>query len=625
MSLLTVSNITKVYNGQNILNNISLTINKNEKVALVGPNGAGKTTLLNIITNKIDYDSGEIFVNKQLNIGYFSQKSTFNADNGIFNELLSYFKNDFDKLKLLEQLSEKISSDYESDDYEKYLEKYNRLQDEIIANDIYNIENRVKAILTKFGFGQRLNENINTLSGGEKTRLALAKILIEQPDFLILDEPTNHLDIETVEWLETYLRNYQGTLVLVSHDRYFLDEVVNVVYEITRGKVKKYVGNYTKYMIQKEIDYHKDLKEYNKQQKEIAKLEDFVRRNIARASTSNMAKSRLKMLERIDVVDKPVENKTLSFKIKEFKQSGKDIFIINNLAIGYDTPLVNSINLRIDRQDRVAIIGPNGIGKSTFLKTLIDEIPSLGGEEIRGKNINLQYFNQDSAHFPVNKNVLHAIWDEHRYLKESELRTYLGQFLFTGDDVFKTISSLSGGELVRLSLCNMMLCEHNVLILDEPTNHLDIASKEALEDALNNYPGTIIFVSHDRYFIDSIATKTILLSSEKSTEYLGNYSYYVEKIRQEAETVINKDTTNKKVTDYETRKKQQREEEKRKRQIKVIEEEIAKIEEELESLNNDLLDPNVYNDYVKAGETQEKITSNEELLDQYMTEWESLH
>lgn len=369
------------------------------------------------------------------------------------------------------------------------------------------------------------------MSGGQKTRLALGKLLLTKPDILILDEPTNHLDIDTLSWLENYLQSYSGAILIVSHDRYFLDKVVNQVYEISRLNITRYTGNYSAYLEQKALNYEREMKQYEKQQEEIAKLQDFIQRNLARASTTKRAQSRRKQLERMQVMDRPLgDEKSASFGFDIERQSGNDVLKVDSLAIGYDSEKISEgLSFRLTRGDSIALVGPNGIGKSTLLKTIIGRLPQLAGDIHFGSNVTIGYYDQEQAELTSNKRVLNELWDDYPLMNEKDIRTVLGNFLFSGDDVLKTVSTLSGGEKARLALAKLMMKKANFLILDEPTNHLDLDSKEVLENSLIDYPGTILFVSHDRYFINRIATKVLELSPHSATEFLGDYDYFVEK------------------------------------------------------------------------------------------------
>lgn len=624
MALLQMSNITKSYDGIEILENVSFQVNQNEKIAIVGKNGAGKSTLLKIMAEDLSYDSGEVFKQRDLLIGYFSQDRFIESNQTIYNELLKVFEDVLSAIKECEKITGEISVNHNSKEYNTLINKYDNLQEYINLKDGYNVESKIKNILSRFGFKDRYNEQVSNLSGGEKTRLALAKLLLESPDVLLLDEPTNHLDLDTIQWLESYLKNYRGAVIIISHDRFFLDQVVNIVYEISKKRITKYIGNYSHFTINKDKQYQLDTKQFEKQQKEIKKLEDFVQKNITRASTTKRAQSRRKQLEKIDRLEKPqLDNKSLKLNFLVNKRSGNDVLSVDKLLIGYDgNILMRNITFNVNRLERVAVLGPNGIGKSTLLKTIMNVIPKISGEIKYGKNLDISYFNQEQLETFKSNTVINEIWDEHRTMLERDVRTYLGQFLFSGDDVFKNIEDLSGGEKVRLALCKTMLKQANFLILDEPTNHLDISSKEVLEEAISNYNGTVIFVSHDRYFIEKIATKIVHLSNDRAVEYIGNYSYFLEKIQT---NTTKKETNNLVSNNYKQNKVNQRQEEKRLREVKKLEDTIQRLEEELDNLQEQLYKPDIYNDYQKSHDIQERIKSTENDLDTCINNWEALH
>lgn len=474
---------------------------------------------------------------------------------------------------------------------------------------------------------------ISTLSGGQKTRLALGKLLLTKPDILILDEPTNHLDIETLSWLEQYLQGYEGAVLIVSHDRYFLDKVVNQVYELSRTSIKKFHGNYSDYLVKKAADYEREMKQFEKQQEEISKLKDFIQRNITRASTTKRAQSRRKQLEKMEVLDRPLgDQKSASFSFQIERQSGNDVLKIQNLSIGYGEEAINkNIQFEITKGESIALIGPNGVGKSTLLKTIMNKLPVQHGHIHFGTNVQISYYDQEQANLVSNKRVLNELWDEHPLKQEKEIRTILGNFLFSGDDVLKPVSTLSGGEKARLALAKMMMEKGNFLILDEPTNHLDLDSKLVLENALIDYPGTILFVSHDRYFINRIATKVVELSSNGNTEYLGDYDYYIEKKQEQEEilaleqleaTQTTAQATTK--TDYAMDKEAKKAERQRVRRIAEIEANMEQLEAEITELNEFLCDPSIFQDHEKVLEIQNKLDQSQKALDQLLEEWTEL-
>ncbi|MFQ7544813.1 MAG: ABC-F family ATP-binding cassette domain-containing protein, partial [Turicibacter sp.] len=576
MILLQTSKLTKLYSGTPILENVQFEVKKGERIAVVGRNGAGKSTLLKMIADEIDFDSGEIHKPQSVVLGYFAQSSHVNSNDTIYNEMLSVFAETIKLKGQLEELSLKMAEeDPSSEQYLRIIEQYQNLNHRFELMSGYTYESEINNILNRFKFNEiGFDQKISNLSGGQKTRLALAKLLLQKPDVLILDEPTNHLDIDTIEWLEGYLKKYSGAVVIVSHDRYFIDQIATTVYEIEYRKCTKYKGNYSDYIDQKAVSYASLMKQYEKQQKEISKMEDFISRNIVRASTTKRAQSRRKLLDKMERIEIPkINDKSIGITFEIDRRSGNDVLKVEDLTVGYPDQIISDhLDFQINRLDRVALIGPNGIGKSTILKTVAGDLPKLGGEVYYGKSLDMGYFDQEQANLTSNNTVLNEVWNYFPTRLEKDIRTLLGNFLFTGDDVFKTVNQLSGGEKVRLTLCKLMLQKNNFLLLDEPTNHLDIDSKEMLELSLEDYEGTVFFISHDRYFIDKIATRILEVTPHGVVSYLGNYSDYMEKKQQLAELEAAKlaeesnATTTNNVTDYQKQKEQRRLEQQRKRQ-----------------------------------------------------------
>lgn len=638
MILLQVNQLQKSFGADLILSNIKLEIQTRDRIALVGRNGAGKSTLLKIIAGQISYDSGEIVKPKDVTIGYLAQDTGLESEMSIWDEMLSVFEDLRRQEQNLRRLEEQMSdpSSYEPSEFERVLKEYDLLQVSFKENGGYQYEADIRSILHGLNFQSfDYSTQISALSGGQKTRLALGKLLLTKPDVLILDEPTNHLDIDTLSWLEQYLQGYHGAILIVSHDRYFLDKVVNQVYEISRMKITKFVGNYTSYLDQKAKNYERELKLYEKQQEEIAKLEDFIQRNLARASTTKRAQSRRKQLQRMDRMDRPQgDEKSASFGFQIERQSGNDVLMIEELAIGYTRePVSENISFRITRGDSIALVGPNGIGKSTLLKTIVSKLPLLSGNISLGSNVTIGYYDQELAELTSNKRVLNELWDEYPLKSEKEIRTVLGNFLFSGDDVLKMVHTLSGGEKARLALAKLMMQNANLLILDEPTNHLDLDSKEVLENSLIDYPGTILFVSHDRYFINRIATKVIELSENGTVEYLGDYDYYVEKkLEQEELARIDEEqkgsdktpTEKKDQSSYHLQKEAKKLERQRQRRLEEIEDMITGLEEQIEKNEQLLCDPEIFNDHEKVNEIHQQSEQAKEKLDLLLQEWTEL-
>ncbi|WP_321037927.1 ABC-F family ATP-binding cassette domain-containing protein [Bacillus cereus] len=643
MILLQVNALTKLYGAETILANIKLEVQTKDRIALVGRNGAGKSTLLKIIAGELSHDGGEIIKPKDVSIGYLAQNTGLETSLTIWDEMLTVFthlQQMETKLRGLEQEMGKEENFSNEATYERLLADYDQLQLDYKDQGGYQYEADIRSILSGLGFPVETHQTtISTLSGGQKTRLALGKLLLTKPDLLILDEPTNHLDIETLTWLEQYLQGYPGAILIVSHDRYFLDKLVTQVYEISNKESRRFVGNYSKYLDLKSALYEQDMKRYEKQQDEIAKLEDFVQKNIARASTTKRAQSRRKQLDRMELLTRPLgDSKSASFHFDIEKQSGNDVLQVKDATIGYDDdPIIEHVTMRLTRGDSVALVGPNGIGKSTLLKSLVNKLPLLNGDVSFGSNVSVGYYDQEQANLTSSKRVLNELWDEYPLQPEKEIRTILGNFLFTGDDVLKPVSSLSGGQKARLALAKLMMQKSNLLILDEPTNHLDLNSKEILENALIDYPGTLLFVSHDRYFINRVTTTVVELSTEGAQEYLGDYDYYVEKKnemieraafeqqeKQENQAPVQKTVAQEKLNYLEEKERKQLERQ-RTRKIEELEQNIVEFEEEIATLEDQLCLPEIYADYEKASEITTKKQTLQEQLDACMAEWEELH
>ena len=625
--LIQLNNVTKNFVVNEGFSNVKMEINDKDRIAIVGRNGAGKSTLLKIISGEIDFDNGERTVSKDTTIGYLSQEFIVREDLSIYEEMITCFN----EIIELEKELEKISYELTSENIESnpgLLDKYDRLQNQVLTHKDYHYKSKIDSVLYGLDFDKEVfDKKISTFSGGEKTRLSMAKLLLSEPDLLILDEPTNHLDMENVAWLENYLSSYNGAIVIVSHDRYFIDKVVNVVYNLEFGKLKKYVGNYSNFLRQYEEDYEKNLKEYVSQQKDIKRLEEFVQKNIARSSTSKMAKSRQKVLDKMEIIDNPRKDDkaaNIEFRIKE--QSGRDVLIVNDLQVGYEEQVGQKYNFSVYKGDRIAVVGKNGIGKSTLIKTIAKKQKELGGNIQYGSKVSLGYYDQKQAEFESSKTILNELWDEYPLMKEAEVRTVLGRFLFRGDDVLKIVRDLSGGEKARLQLAKLMLEKNNLLILDEPTNHLDITSKQVLEEALENYEGTILFVSHDRYFINKIANKVFDITEEGYNIYLGNYDYYLEKREQEkiakrlkeekiSEAVV------KEVNDYVLSKEEKRRIRKLERTRDELIVQIDELESKIKIVNEELMKEEVYTDAVKTQEWNEKLKELTSELEEKNNSW----
>lgn len=640
MILLQTEKISRYFGADILFDNVSIEIKDKARIGLVGRNGAGKTTLLEILSGREEPDSGNIHKKKDVTIGYLDQYTGLDSSLTIWDEMMKIAEPLLAMEKEMREIETQLSDPALKEsgaEYEELLKRYDTLQLTFHEKNGYGIESEIRSVLHGFRFYEEdYDTPIQNLSGGQKTRLALAQLLLEKKDLLILDEPTNHLDIDTLSWLETYLQNYSKALLIVSHDRYFLDRVINEVYEVSRGSVDYFPGNYTNYLKLKAEKIKREWKVFEKQQKKMAKLEDFVNKNIVRASTTKRAQARRKQLEKMDPVSKPQnDEKSAHFQFQTRRESGQIVLQTEDLAIGYDTsPLSDHIDLDIRKEESIAVVGPNGIGKTTLLKTVNQMIPSLKGSLTFGAKVDLGYYDQEQNLLNDNKTVLNEVWDDHPSLPEQTIRTLLGSFLFSGDDVEKSIASLSGGEKARVALAKLSLEKNNFLLLDEPTNHLDIDSKEVLENALIDYPGTLLFVSHDRYFINRLATKVIELNENGADVYLGDYDYYLQKKAEleeldqlkasadgEAEELKASSSSTTKQS-FEEQKENQKNQRKLERAIQSIEDELEKLEEQIQSVQESLSDPEISNDFEeleRLAKKNEALQSRQETL---LEEWE---
>lgn len=638
MILLQAQHVARYFGADVLFENIYLEIQENSRIALVGRNGTGKSTLLKMIADIEQPDAGKIVKGKQVTIGYLAQNTGLSSEKSIWDEMLTVFEPVIQLEKDMRTIEQQLGDPALLSNEELYkstLNRYDHLQNRFREENGFSYQAEIRSVLHGFRFYEDdYSKHISQLSGGQKTRLALAKLLLEKKDLLILDEPTNHLDIETLSWLENYLQAYTGALLIVSHDRYFLDKVVNEVYEISRQKISHYKGNYSKYLDLKAAQLEQEWKEFEKQQGEIAKLEDFVSRNLVRASTTKRAQSRRKQLEKMDRIDKPQgDEKSARFSFKSEKESGNVVLTLANGAIGYDDTILSSpIELDVRKYDSIALVGPNGIGKSTLLKSLIGQLPLIQGEKHLGTNVLLGYYDQEQSDLNSTKSVLAELWDEHPTTPEKDIRSILGSFLFSGADVEKSVSSLSGGEKARLALAKLAMNKNNFLMLDEPTNHLDIDSKEVLENALIDFDGTLLFVSHDRYFINRIATTIIELSENGSTLYLGDYDYYLAKKAEQEELRLlaeakTADTSKVEAIptvkgNREINKAEQKVLRQLTRRIETIEVEMDELETIITNCETQLIDPEVFGDHLRVQELNTEINVAQEKLDSLVSEWE---
>ncbi|HHJ3047194.1 TPA: ABC-F family ATP-binding cassette domain-containing protein [Streptococcus pyogenes] len=629
MIILQGNKLERSFSGDVLFQNISLQVDERDRIALVGPNGAGKSTLLKLLVGEETPTSGEVNTKKDLTLSYLAQNSRFESDQTIYEEMLKVFealRQDEKRLRQMEMDMATVSGQVLT----RLMTDYDLLTEHFRQQGGFTYESDIKAILNGFKFDESMWQmTIAELSGGQNTRLALAKMLLEKPELLVLDEPTNHLDIETIAWLENYLANYQGALIIVSHDRYFLDKVATVTLDLTPNGLDRYSGNYSRFMALKAEKLVAEEKQFDKQQKEIAKLEDFVQKNIVRASTTKRAQARRKQLEKIERLDKPTGGrKSAHMTFHAEKPSGNVVLRVEEAAIGYgDQVLSEPINVDINKLDAIAVVGPNGIGKSTLIKSIIGQLPLLKGQLKYGANVETGYYDQTQSHLTFSNTVLEELWQDFSTTPEVDIRNRLGAFLFSGDDVKKSVAMLSGGEKARLLLAKLSMENNNFLVLDEPTNHLDIDSKEVLENALIDFDGTLLFVSHDRYFINRLATKVLEITENGSTLYLGDYDYYLEKKAEleelarlaAGETV--EETKEASATDYQLQKANQKERRRLTRRYEEIEARLETIEERIGAIQEDMHASNDTAQLIAWQKEWDQLDQEQEAL---MEEWETI-
>jgi len=629
MIILQANKIERSFAGEVLFDNINLQVDERDRIALVGKNGAGKSTLLKILVGEEEPTGGEINKKKDISLSYLAQDSRFESENTVYDEMLHVFDDLRSTEKQLRQMELEMGEKTGAD-LENLMSNYDRLSENFRQAGGFTYEADIRSILNGFKFDESMWQmRIAELSGGQNTRLALAKMLLEKPNLLVLDEPTNHLDIDTIAWLENYLINYSGALIIVSHDRYFLDKVATITLDLTKHSLDRYVGNYSSFVEQKEQKLATEAKNYEKQQKEIAALEDFVNRNLVRASTTKRAQSRRKQLEKMERLVKPeAGKKSANMTFYSDKVSGNVVLAVENAAIGYDGEILSEpINLDLRKMNAVAVVGPNGIGKTTFIKSIVDQIPFIKGEKRFGTNVEVGYYDQTQSKLTPSNSVLDELWNDFKLRPEVEIRNRLGAFLFSGDDVKKSVGMLSGGEKARLLLAKLSMENNNFLILDEPTNHLDIDSKEVLENALIDFDGTLLFVSHDRYFINRVATHVLELSENGSTLYLGDYDYYVEKKAELATSkevkleAINQEKESSSLNDYQAQKETQKELRKLMKQVENLETEIEELETQAQAISEQMLTSNDADELMQLQEELDKISQRQE---EAMLEWEEL-
>ncbi len=635
MIILSCNNISKAYVVDNIIENISFTVNDNEKVGLIGLNGAGKTTLFNILANNLDPDSGEIYIAKGKKLGYLKQNTNIESDRSIMDEMLTIFDEVIKLEEALHDLSHKISSFTEHDDQkelEALMDSYARLSEQFEERDGYSFKSLIKGVLRGLGFSEgEFYKQINLLSGGQKSRVMLAKLLLEKADILMLDEPTNHLDIEAISWLEKYIKDFKGAVIIISHDRYFLDNTVDRIFLMENKSLTSYNGNYSEFIKKRKNELEQEMKQYEEYEKEIERHEEMIQRLHAYGSKRNIrqAFSRQKSLDKIKKMDKPtVDSKKVKLRFTPKIKSGKDVLSVEKLSFGYnEKKIFDNINLNIYKGERVGIIGPNGIGKSTILKIIANKLSVESGTVHTGHYVNIGYYDQEQTNLDNENTVIDEIWDYNPDLNYYDIRTILAQFLFNGDDMYKLVGDLSGGEKGRLSLLKLMTSNANFLLMDEPTNHLDIDSKEILEDALINYEGTVLVVSHDRYFLNKVVNKIYDMSNDGVFQYLGNYDYYIHK-KAELEEADDEVTVSKTKTQINAEKKKERENirdrQQREKTIRELEEEIEMHENKISELEIELCQPSTYNDKVLIINLNEKLNTYKSKLEILYTQWSEI-
>ncbi|MFY9285609.1 MAG: ATP-binding cassette domain-containing protein [Tissierellaceae bacterium] len=633
MPVLSCNNLTKSYIVDTVIEDISFTVEDGDKIGVLGLNGSGKTTLFNILAGDIHQDKGEIFIQKDLVLGYLRQHVKIDSQNTVFEECLMVFEHLIGMEKNLRNLEKEIAElgvEGDSDRLASLMNRYANLTEEFQEKNGYGFKSEIRGTLIGLGFTEEdFDKEVNILSGGQKSRLSLAKLLLEKPDLLLLDEPTNHLDIDAIGWLEKFLKDYKGAVLIISHDRYFLDNVVNRIFYLENKTIKVYNTNYSRFMEQRKKDLEVLKRQYEDQQKEIKRQEEIIARfmNYGDSRYINQAQSRQRLLDKMKLIDKPMNSKKTRLRFEPKIKSGRDVLSVDNIKKAFDDfVLLEDISFDIYRGERVGLIGPNGIGKTTLFKIVLGEVGYDEGDITLGRNVITGYFDQEMGNLNLDKTVIDEIWDEYPKLNYYEIRTILSQFMFVGDDIFREVSDLSGGEKGRLSLLKLMLSNANFLLMDEPTNHLDIDSKEVLEDAILNYEGTLFVISHDRYFLNRVTDKILELTPEGLKEYLGNYDYYLEKKNESLYEEDEEDTKTKTQIKLERKKEKEiiQKERERKRQIKKLEEEITQTEKSIEEIDSLLYDPDIYEDHEKIVELSQKRQELQDELDNLYEKWISL-
>ncbi|MCD5518499.1 ABC-F family ATP-binding cassette domain-containing protein [Lactobacillus delbrueckii subsp. allosunkii] len=622
-------NLEQRFGAAPIFSKVNFSIENNARIGLVGPNGAGKTTLLKIMTGRQEASQGEFTVNKGIELGYIAQEHDFDEEKSIWEEMLTVFQPLIDQGQQLEKLQYAIADHPEDEDL---LRRLDQAQYNFEQAGGYTYQAEIKSMLNGFNFPEATwNKQIASLSGGEKTRLSFVKLLLKKPPLLLLDEPTNYLDLDTLDWLEAFLKNYPGAILTVSHDQYFLDHLATQIFELQHGELTVFKGNYSQYLAQRELRDQQQEAAYEKQQEEIKREEEFIQKNIVRASTTKQAQSRRKALEKMELVDPPKHKSKVRIKFDSARPSGKEVLILKDLAVGYpDKTMLKDISFQINKGDRVAIIGQNGIGKSTLLKTVMKQLPVKSGAIKYGASLDIGYYDQELQGIDYSKTVIDTIWDRHKDMNEKDIRSILASFLFTAKDIDKQVSQLSGGQRARLTLTVLSMEHNNFLLMDEPTNHLDLDAKEVLEKALADYDGTLLFVSHDRYFINELANKIVVAKDGQAKIYEGNYTYYLnEKAKEEAaaqETAAQEAPVVKAVSEskfsYQEQKKRDSEKRKLERQVAQAEKDLEELEAKEQEIQEAMADPAIAADFSKLGPLQEELTAVQEKISQVSQAWE---
>ena len=623
--------LEKQFGANTLFKNVNFSIDSNARIGLIGPNGVGKTTLLKIMTGEEEATHGDFTINKNIDVGYIAQENDLNENKTIWDEMLSVFTPLINMGKKISELQEEMSANPRKKDL---LKQYDQFQYSFEQQGGYTYQTDIKSVLNGFNFPEATwTKKVGSLSGGEKTRLSFVKLLLRKPPLLLLDEPTNYLDLDTLDWLENYLKNYSGAILVVSHDQYFLDNLATQIFELQFGKLTVFKGNYSAYVAERQLRDRQQEEAYEKQQEKIKKDEEFIQKNIVRAKTTKRAQSRRKQLEKMERISPPKHKNKVRINFQSERPSGKEVLILRDLTIGYPTKtMVHNIFLQINKGDRVAVIGQNGIGKSTLLKTVMKELKPKKGSIKYGASLDIGYYDQELQGLDPGKTVIDTVWDRHKTMPEKDVRSILASFLFTAKDIDKTVGQLSGGQKARLTLTVLSLEHNNFLLMDEPTNHLDLEAKEVLEQALQNYDGTLLFVSHDRYFINQLANKIVEIKNGIAQVYEGDYSYYLDEKNKQDTVSENESSENREIVEPEQNKnklsyqeQKLRDSQKRKlqREVENTENKIEKLEKEQKDIQSQMADPAISTNFDKLGPLQEQLNAVQKQLDDANDAWES--